>query len=143
MTATPYKSTGWSDDEAVYTDKLAQMANNDQWLYENTPQMNFTTYGIKKTSGLKIMAGIAILPVTSTAYSHTTYNFGTFFTSGCTPVIAYGLQRAGSHFAFHVAMKGIDGWTPDHRGFYLDGWCPIAGNTFFAPLYVHFIAVGW
>lgn len=145
MVATPYKAVTWGD-EPVYKDKLNQMTNNEQWLFENAPTVQFNTYGIKRTNGMKIMAGIAVIPASKASSGLATFNFGTFFSSGCKPVIVTGTQPTGSQMRFHVLVKGIDGYYPDHRGAVF-----IAGadslntklNVMSSKVYVHFIAIGW
>lgn len=145
MGATPYKAVTWGD-EPIYKDKLNQMTNNEQWLFENAPVVNYNTYGIKRNAGLKIMAGIAVVPAAKAASASATVNFGTFFSSGCKPVITVGTQPTGAQGRFHVSIKGIDGYYPDHRGAVFIA-APDSTNTklnvMSARVYVHFIAIGW
>ena len=146
MGATPYKATTWGD-EPVYKDKLQQMANNDQWLYENMPKMNFNTYGVKRTTGLKILAGIAIVPAGKKDWSGTTFNFNSFFSSGCKPVIVTGTQPTGGRWRYHTIVKGIGSYYPDHRGVEINVGADYFGtptaNVVDQKVYVHLIAIGW
>jgi hypothetical protein len=147
LAATPYKPTTWAD-EPVFKDKLNQMTNNDQWLYENTPRLNFNTYGVKRTSGVKIMAAIAIIPASGKAWSNTTFNFGTFFSSGCRPVVVTGTQVTGpSAWRQHVVITGLVGdYAPDHRGFRAHAGADkgtSVNNVINERIFVHFIAIGW
>jgi hypothetical protein len=145
MAATPYKPTTWGD-EPIYTDKLLQMTNNDQYLYENMPRMSFNTYGIKRTSGLKIMAAICIVPASASSGSTAVFNFGTFFSSGCKPVIVTGNQPTqGTRWRNHVIMRGIGSYYPDHRGVTISVMAnePTTKTNSVGTTYVHFIAIGW
>jgi hypothetical protein len=146
MAATPYKPVTWGD-EPTYKDKLNQMTNNDQWLYENAPRLNFNTYGIKRTSGVKIMAAIAVVRANKSLWTSTTFNFGTFFSSGCKPVIVTGTQPTGGKYRYHTIVKGIGSYYPDHRGVEVHVGADYYGtgtkNTVDTNVYVHFIAVGW
>src|ERR1044072_2933175 len=145
MVATPYKAVTWGD-EPIYKDKLKQMTNNEQWLFENSPVVNYNTYGIKRNAGLKIMAGIAVVPTSKTSSSTVTVNFGTFFSSGCKPVITTGIQPTGARSRIHVSIKGISGYYPDHRGMIvMAGMDDLSAknNVMTARVYVHFIAIGW
>lgn len=145
MAATPYKATTWGD-EPISKDKLNQMSNNDQWIYENMPKMLFNTYGIKRTNGVKILAGIAVVPAAAASSASVTVSFGTFFSSGCKPVIVTGTQPTSGAARFHTAFKGIDGFYPDHRGAVFIAGADslnIKANVMSAKVYIHFVAIGW
>lgn len=146
MATTPYKAVTWGD-EPIFKDKLNQMTNNEQWLFENMPTMSFNTYGIKRTNGIKIMAAIAVVPANKKDWSGTTFNFGTFFSSGCKPVIVTGTQPTGNAWRYQVIIKGIGTYYPDHRGIEINvGADYVFGsktNIVNQQVYVHFIAIGW
>jgi hypothetical protein len=147
MAATPYKPVTWGD-EPIFKDKLNQMTNNDQYIYENMPRVTFNTYGIKRANGLKIMASIAVVPTSLTGWSSATVNFGTFFSSGSRPVIVTGTQPTSGRMRYQVAIKGIGTgiFYPDHRGFEVHvGADEVLGrnNVVDAKVYIHFIAIGW
>lgn len=146
MAATPYKPTTWGD-EPVFTDKLNQMANNEQWLYENTPRMMFSAWGIKRTSGVKVLAGIAICQGNQALWSPTSVNFGTFFSSGCKPVVVTGTQPTSSKWRYHTIIKGIGTYYPDHRGIEIhvgaDYYGTSTRNTVDSRVYVHYVVIGW
>lgn len=145
MSALPYKAVSWGD-EYLSTEKLNQMTSNDQWLYENMPKMNFNTYGVKKTTGVKVMAAICIVPASTASSSSATFNFGTFFSPGCKPVITTGVQiTQNTRWRNHAVIAGLSSYTPDHRGMkisLLANELSAAYNSI-RTTYVHFIAVGW
>lgn len=146
MAATPYKPVTWGD-EPIFKDKLNQMTNNDQYIFENMPKMSFNTYGIKRANGVKIMAAICVVPASSALWSHGTFNFGTFFSSGCKPVIVVGTQPTSGRWRYHTVVRGIGTNYPDHRGAVFsvgaDYYGTTTTNIVDAKVYVHFIAVGW
>lgn len=123
------------------------MTNNDQWLYENMPRMKFNTYGINRNTGLKMLSLIAIAPANKSLWTSTTVNFGTFFSSGCKPVIVTGTQPTSGKWRYHTIIKGIGTYYPDHRGVEVhvgaDYYGTSTKNTVDSKVYVHIIAIGW
>jgi hypothetical protein len=146
MAATSYKPVTWGE-EPTSTAKLNQMANNTQWVYENMPRMLFNAYGVKKTTGVKIISGIAIVPANGALWSSTTVSFGTFFTPGCKPVVVTGHQLLSSKPRFHLNVIGLSENNIDHRGVKIQVGADYYGtsvkNVCDVANAVHYIAVGW
>lgn len=140
MTAKPYVPTSWGD-EPIFTDKLNQMCNNDQWLFENSPRMYYNGYGVKKPSGIKIMGGILVLARSPNRYQTGTYNFGTFFSAGCKPIVTTGINPQGSLSSPSLTITGVSSNIIDYRGFH----AMISAGSISNPTstYIHFIAMGW
>lgn len=141
MTAKPYVPVTWGD-EPIFTDKLNQMGNNEQWLFENAPRMQYSAYGVQKPTGVKIMAGLLIFPPSPTAGAQGYYYFGSFFSSGCNPIIVCTVNTLDGQRGGVVSIRGIGMTIPDHRGF----GSSINNSTvtqITAQTYIHFIAVGW
>jgi hypothetical protein len=141
----PYKPVSWSE-EPTSVDKLNQMTNNDQWLFENTPRMKYNAYSLNKQSGLKILATYAFMPYTlATAQSRAVY-FGSFFSVGCQPIVVATPVPLGPQRRFHVAVNGIGRAVPDHTGCFIqlspDEW-NTKNNRVSQSVYVHLIAIGW
>jgi len=128
-------------EEPVTKEKLDQMANNEQWLFENNARMLYNGYGVKKPSGVKIMSAILVLGSSKTKTRSGTFNFGSFFTSGCMPIIVTGVNPLAGGLGYSLTIRGIGMATPDYRGFTVallsDG--PSDPNG----VYVHFLAMGW
>lgn len=144
MAVTPYKSVSWQDNEPLFTSKLNQMANNEQWLYENTPRMLYTPYNQRRTEGLKIASGILLcMPSPTGIQQHTVY-FGTFFSEACTPVVVTGLMHQGE-VRITFGVKGIGQTYVDHRGFELLGGVIPYGTAkaFTKQFWVPWIAMGY
>lgn len=140
MTARPYVPVSWGD-EPVYNDKLNQMCNNEQWLFENSPRMFYNSFGLKKTSGVKIMAGILTLPVGNRRIRSGLFYFGSFFSSGSRPIVVVGVNPHSGGAEYSVTLRGVSNGSIDYRGFrgtIISGLPSDPGI-----MYIHFIAAGW
>lgn len=145
MSATPYTTVSWNDMEITSTDKLNQMTNNDQWLFENTPRAYYNTTGVARSSGVKILAGIATLAPVATSYTSLQISFGTFFTTGCVPVCTLGLMTY-PRFRMSVSFTGIGQVQPDSRGINVRvaSTEPISTNQKIDnTVQINYIAIGW
>lgn len=120
MAVTSYKGVTWND-EAVSTSKLNQMAQNDQYLFENSPVVIYQAHNITRTRGVKMAAGRTLCSKSGTNKEFHTVNFGSFFTTGCSPVIVHSMLHYGE-VRVHWGHKGIGAKAlPDHTGFELLG----------------------
>ncbi len=140
MAVVPYKSVSWSDNEPIFTSKLNQMTNNDQWLFENTPRMLYSAFDQRRAEGVKIASGLlACNPDPNGIQQHVVY-FGSFFSESCTPVVVTGLMHQGE-VRITFGVKGIGQTYVDHRGF------EILGGTIQRPFvkafWIPWIAVGY
>lgn len=121
MTATPYKPISWNERELISPDKMAQLANNSQWLFENTPRGNYNAFSIAKTTGVKLACGIMVFGGAKVNYQTKAVNFGNFFAAACHPIVTTGvvsLQRRT-----FVVLQGLGDTHPDNRGFNLTVEC--------------------
>lgn len=146
MASGPYKPVLFVDGEAIDRDKMNQMANNMQWLFENTPRIKYSAFSVVKSAGAKILAGVTTVPATQTTFSQATVYFGSYFSSGCQPVVTATPIRNTSRARFEVIVNGIGRVYPDHRG------CQISVmtdeynatiNKHITSLPVGWIAIGW
>jgi len=140
MTAKPYVPVTWGD-EPVFTDKLNQMGNNEQYLFENSPRMYYNSYGIKKTSGVKVMCGILVLPTSKTRIKTGIFNFGTFFSAGSYPTVTTGVAPRGGSTGGTLTLRSVDAGSIDYRGFRATLYSNVAPDPY--ATYIHFIAMGW
>lgn len=144
--ATSYRPTSWGN-EYISSDKLNVMTSNDQYLFERTPTVYYNAYGVnKRTGGMKIAAGVVVIPANKKLSAATkNYHFGSFFSQGCKPIVATSMSMTKGG-RYHVVVKGLSSMTPDHRGMRIDvianehNWKNSRINT---RIYVNFIAVGW
>lgn len=145
MAATPYKPVSWGR-EPVLAPKMNILANNVQWVYENMPRFYYSYSGIRRTAGVKVMAGNTWIPANKKSTATATIYFGSFFTAGCKPCIVTAVN-ATPQFRYMTAHRAVDGkLQPDHRGFQvvmtsseLDPKTSVMNYS----LYVTYIAVGW
>lgn len=143
MATTPYSPVSWGPGP-IEAEKLQKMAQNDQWLFENTARMLYLSSGIKKTDGLKIASGKALYgsrPTTN--WTFVDIQFGGFFSTGCSPVVVATPHSRGAHAFYATSIRGITGGDSiDHRGFRAYALC-WPGTKVLAPGLINWIAVGW
>lgn len=142
---TPYKAVSWGE-EPTSVDKLNQMTNNDQWLYENTPRMKYSGYSLTKTSGLKILATYSLIPFTTNRSASRGLYFGSFFSTGCQPIVVAQPVPGGAQRRFFIAVTGIGRGVPDHTGAMLHLTASELNpktDRIANSVYVHCIAIGW
>jgi hypothetical protein len=135
------------DGEPLDRDKLNQVANNMQWLYENTPRIAYRAFGVNKSNGAKILAGVGTARYTLSSLSYATVYFGSFFSQGCQPIVtAVPIQNGDGRTRYETVVRGIGRNQPDHRG------CQIgittdeytqSKNHHPHSLTVNWIAIGW
>jgi hypothetical protein len=146
MAAKPYASQSWTDNEPLLLEKLNAMTNNDQYLFENMPTMYYNAHGVKKTAGTKIMsAAMSVGATSSSTFNSGTFYFGNFFSSGCRPMVIASIIST-PQYRLHVAVRGIDTFWPDQRGFRATvsaNELNAKANKIKATVWVPFIAIGW
>lgn len=146
MATTPYKPTSWALGEQISKEKLNQMTSNDQYLFENQPNAFYNAHGIKKTTGLKIMAGMVFIKSGKGKHYTAECYFGNFFSVGCMPVIVTG-QTIQKQSRIHCITRGVQGsYWPDHRGFTAvvdSDELTTKTNYFHYGVWVNYIAVGY
>lgn len=112
-----YKNVSWSTGDIPTKEKLNQMTSNDNWLFENMPKAVYNTAGIKRASGIKLLAGTTPYPASTTDWVDATTSFGNFFSPGCKPVVVSTVSTAPSSRKF-VTIQSVEGTEQiDHRGF--------------------------
>ena len=141
IAASPFKRISWQINEAITTTKTNAMANNDNWLYENMPRLQYWG-AVKRATGLKMLAGITYLNPAKTNKLGKTITFGSYFSAGCRPIIVTGTQGSNAMRA-HCTFRGISNLNPDHLGFVVTLYASQAGQTFSSGVYVNCIAVGF
>lgn len=146
MATTPYKPTSWSVGEQITREKLNQMTANDQYIFENQPNAFYNAHGIKKTTGLKIMAGYVYIAGGKAKHYQKAVYFGNFFSVGCKPIVVTG-QVIQKQSRIHCIIRGLTGeYWPDHRGFTAvvdSDELSTKSNYFHYGVNVQFIAVGY
>lgn len=121
---------------------MAQLANNSQWLFENTPRMNYNAYGVKRATGVKIAAGIQIFGASKVAYQTRPVYFNNFFSAASHPVVTTGV--IGYQRRIFVIMNGLGTLHPDQRGFQITIEAESASaNKIERSMYVSWTAIGF
>lgn len=142
----PYKPTSWTDNEALSVEKLNQMTNNDQWLYENAPRAKYIGSGTK-TAGVKILGARVLIGPRTTAVGTADIYFGSMFSTGCTPIITATVVPTNWQRRYFVSVNSLIGTpVPDHSGARITitsaeiaaANCKIGANVY---VYIH--AIGW
>lgn len=112
---TPYKPVAWTEGP-LQVSKLQQMADNDQWLFENGARMLYYAHGISRATGNKMLCGFMLFPAYQLQLQSATQYFPNFFSAGCQPVVTASLYSIGLK-KVHLMLTGIGRDLPDHRGF--------------------------
>jgi len=150
MAVSTYSPVAWNDGQELELDKLKQMGNNEQFLFENMPRMTYRGT-INKNGGLRIAAGRAVMsPANDRGSATKQVNFGSFFTPGCQPiVVANGRSEGGVYGSKKlISITGLGRSDPDHRGvtfFYHtmeNANAPIQARTVRGGI-IYWIAIGW
>lgn len=123
MASTPYRAVSWEPLDLVGDDKMDQLANNIQYVYENTPRIKYTTpEGIRRFEGIKIASGRVVIPKKPKSDAASiAVRFGNFFSPGCEPNVTTGLNLP-VHIPVTVSFRGFEGTglIPDHNGFQIN-----------------------
>lgn len=142
-----FKSVSWTDDDDILTDKLNQMASNEDYLNDHLPDVTYGAYGIVRTDGIKMKAGVVSFTPNTYITQSRGVHFGNFFTVGCKPIITVTLATT-SNYRCHITIKSLTSGVlvPDHTGFicYLNN-DPLTAtsNNFPTTNHVHWIALGY
>lgn len=125
--------------------KMDQIGSNLQWLYDNMPRANYNAFNVNQRTGVKILAGLAVMPPDRDGATGKTVYFGDVFSVGCRPVVTTGLVTDSAR-RIHVTLDGIGTVYPDHRGFqvhaYADAYST-KNNKFTKTWYVAWHAIGY
>lgn len=146
MAATAFNPISWSPSENITDEKMQQYADNLQWVYDNTPRALYTNpSGLKKPTGVRIVAGKALITARNAQTASVRVQFGNAFSNGCFPIITTGINNTFQDRVFS-RFQGIGQVQPNHTGFQLFIEIPsytktkeIIKNNF----YVHWTAIGY
>jgi hypothetical protein len=113
-----FKAINWTPNELMGETKTDQLADNAEWLYQNTPRAIYTLPGgLRRVEGVKIASGRVLIAKRTKADSATaSVRFGNFFSTRCQPIITTGIVAEHQTKIF-ATISGIGMLQPDHRGF--------------------------
>lgn len=142
MPASPYKAVNWSE-EPITTNKLNQMSNNSQWLFENLPRIRYSNSGITKESGLKILTGqVTITPPANATTTSRNVSFGNFFTPNIFPIVILSTSSATTQRGIYTSCSALTGQgRPTSQGANIFLYA-LANQTLRTTVYVNYIAIG-
>lgn len=133
--------------EPISQDKLNQMCNNTQFLYDRSPRIRYVVPGtsgtVTRDTGIKVLAGKTPFPtVTTASYLYLPIYFGTYFSSGSHPVVQATVEAANGGHRDKVMIYGLSGGEIDQTGFQAVISVDIL-PTLAQPGWVHWTAVGY
>lgn len=118
MAATPFRAINWAPNELIGEDKMDQLANNTQWLYENTPRTLYTLPGgLKRPDGIRISSGKALITRRNAANAAVNVYFSNFFSARCEPVVTTGIVSNDAVQVFAVINGLGSTLNPTSSGF--------------------------
>lgn len=149
MAQNDFVPVSWNG-EAVSTDKLNQMANNDQFLFDRTPLVRYVYQGaqnITRDNSVKMLAGkTPFTPSSDNNWVRQAIYFGSFFSSGCVPVVTCTVETQGGERR-DISIHGLGGVSTDIdiNGFEATIWIGAgSGDTKVSTSgWVHWMAVGY
>lgn len=150
MAQNDFVPVSWNG-ESISTDKLNQMANNDQFLFDRTPLVRYAFQGgqqtITRDNSVKIISGkTPFVPSANTDWIRQNIYFGTFFSAGCSPVVTATVETQGPERRT-VSIHGLGGLNTDIdiNGFVAHVWVASdTGNPYVSTSgFIHWIAVGY
>lgn len=144
MLQMPYEPVTWNSNDSGSTDKLQQMAENDEALYEMAVDTYYGGVFGPVESGIKIWAGSFRLPITGTDRSIIQVNFEGFFAPECRPVVNCTLgRRQTNRMWVSVKGPGAENWPVNNQCEIHAIVDPDADYKFAQNLPVHVIAIGY
>lgn len=117
MAVNDFVPMSWNG-EPITTDKLNQMCNNSQYLFDRSPRIRYAVNAIIRDTGLKVLAGKTPFPPdTAHDYVNVPIYFGSFFTAGCHPSVTATVEIVGGNWRKYVSIQGLTGAEIDQTGF--------------------------
>lgn len=117
MAATPFKVVTWSPLDPVKNEKLDAMVSNDNWLKENMVRGRYRGYRVRRSEGIRIAAGLALITSRKEHRAQTFVEFGDFFSQGCKPIVTTGIVSKGQRKIWVTVDGPGDTMHPTNNGF--------------------------
>lgn len=147
MAATAFSAVSWTASEVLTLDKMQQFADNVQWLRDNTPTAMYTLpSGVKRSTGVKLVAGRALVTARAEDNAMVAVNFGNTFSVGCLPIVTIGIVNDFATKMYNRVSGPGDLLSPTHTGFQI--YVMVANDQakndkIKKNMYVHYQAVGY
>jgi hypothetical protein len=111
-----YQSVGFNFGDDARVDKLNQMANNDQYLFEHLAKIGYRSSAINRETTIKVLAVRTPVSATDARQQRMDIYWNGFFSSGCAP-ICVATAIAHPQKRLNVTVSGLGGSIlPDARG---------------------------
>lgn len=141
-----YKRINWGSlSEPVSNNKLNDMINNMDYLYEKMITGYYNMFGVTRETGLSIRVGAAKLPYSEANYLGVSHYFAKPFLPGTRPIIVSGFST-DMRWRIFMALRGFDGRAvPDHTGFvgvFTQDSDRSYGNQYMGEQWYTYIALG-
>lgn len=117
MASTPFKVVSWSPLEPITDEKLDAMVSNDNWLRDNSVRGRYSSHGIERTEGIRIAAGLVLIPAGRRGYRRRYVNLGDFFSQGCRPIVTTGVISTSQRKIFATVDGPGSKPHPQREGF--------------------------
>lgn len=116
MAEVPFKVISWTEFDLIDEDKMDALVTNDIWLRDNMARGQYQGHGVKRTEGIKIASGLAL--ITARKQTNATQNiaFNGFFLSVCNPIVTTAIVSSHQRRVF-CTIDGLGKLHPDSRGF--------------------------
>lgn len=105
MASTPFKVVSWAPLEPITDEKLDAMTNNDNWLRDNMVRGKYSGHGVHRDTGIRLAAGLVMIPAGKHANRRRRVNFGSYFSEACNPIVTTGTVSAAQRQIF-VTING-------------------------------------
>lgn len=137
-----FKPIAWQPNEPISKNKLSQMVENDQYLFENTANMVYRDLtGIRTATSLKLIAGVFGIAATNGSTGAWNVSYAGEFDSGIAPIITTGtIITSMSDYQAGVNIRGHGSALPNDAGFQAVLDSP--GKILTGSVYLHYMALG-
>lgn len=142
-----FRPVAWQPNDDLSMDKLNQMNQNDQYLFDNTANMVYRDVSlIRTTTGLKLISGIATIGVGSGQSRSVNVDYSGEFDTGISPIITTGLIVTNSNeHESTLTIRGRGTTLPNDSGFQFRfemRRSSKADQKVKGTLYCHYMALG-
>lgn len=102
--------------EMITVNDMNQLSHNQQFIFEQMPRANYRGFGVHRSEGIKLAAGLIAIGASKKPYASNDVRFGNFFAPRCNPIVTTGIVASHQHRIF-CTIQGLGTLHPDNRGF--------------------------
>ena len=142
-----FRPVAWQPDDDLSMDKLNQMNQNDQYLFDNTANMVYRDVSrIRTTTGLKLIAGVVTIGVGLGQSKSVNVDYAGEYDTGIAPIITTGLIVTNSNeHDSSLTIRGRGTTLPNDAGFQFRWEMRknlVENQCVKGTLYCHYMALG-